>query len=352
MAAWQAVAAFAVLIVIVLIVWYLSDGLALPQQLTSTVYTTVPGTNQSSNVTTTTSILYTEACQSFSLYTSKVNATTRAGCTWTGGFLGLWVASGNSTTEQVTVVGADNLTYINQTSTYQCTSFYENFSMPAQRYLITLNTGPKTNYTNPACPRAFAILNLTLTPPKTAVYYGSVYNGNFSNGAYIGWNLTGKGFGAAPINITRANSPGNVSCYEGVPWTNYGSTYFATTYTCGTSVSPGNLTSSAFYASKSFLNFRIISPENNYLYVEVLLNNTPYIIAHYNTYNISLGANAQSTFRNASIPLVTVIDKPIRIKVVANTQLPQNFIAVGDFALADRPVQDKGILTNLTLVSH
>jgi hypothetical protein len=344
MAAWQAVAAFAILIVIVLIVWYLSNGFALPHQLTSTIPTTIPGANQVINGTTTSTIIYTEDCEAFSLYTGSANTTVDSGCTWTGGPLGLWVASGNSTYEKISIVGADNLTYVNQTASYQCTSFFENFTAPAQRYTVTLTTGPRSNDTNPSCPRAFAIINQTLSPSKTEVYSGSIYNGNFSNGAYTGWNVSGPGFGKAPINITRANSPGNITCYEGVPWTNYAGAYFATTYTCGTSVSPGNLTSSSFYASKSFLNFKIISPQNNFIYVEVLYNNTPYIIAHYDTYNITLGANAQSTFRNASIPLVTVVDKPIQIRVVADTQISENYVAIGDFTLANKPVQDKGIM--------
>ncbi len=353
MAAWQALAAFMVLILIVLVVWYLSNGFALPRQLTSTITTTVFSTgNHTVNGTTTSTILYTENCEAFSLYTTLANSAVSSGCTWTGGPLGLWVGSGNSTYERVSVVGADNVTYANQTSSYQCPTFFENFTLPAQRYIVTLTTGPLSNSTNPACPRAFAIMNQTLSPSKNHVYSGSVYNGNFSNGAYTGWNTSGKGFLTGPLNLTRANLPGNLSCYEGVPWTNYKGSYFATTYTCGTSVAPGNLTSSAFYASESFLNFRIISPQNNFIYVEILYNNTPYIIAHYDTFNITLGANAQSTFRNASIPLVTVIDKPIQIRVVANTQIQENFVAVGDFTLANRPVQDKGIQANVTFVSH
>ncbi len=353
MSAAKGLAAFAALIVVVLIVWYLSNGFALPRQLTTTVTTTVNGTtNQTFNGTTTSTILYTESCAAFSMFTTAMNSSVKEGCTWTGGPLGLWVASGNSTREHITMVGADNLTYVNQTASYQCTTFFENFSAPSQRYIVTLTTGPRANQTDSSCPRAFAIINQTLNPPKSTIYSGSVYNGNFSNGAYTGWNTTGKGFGNAPLNITIANSNGNLTCYEAVPWTNYVGTYFATTYTCGTSVSPGNLTSSPFYASKSFLNFRIISPGNNFIYVEILSNNTPYIIAHYDTFNISLGSNAQSTFRNASIPLVTVINKPIQIRVVANTQIQENAVSIGDFALSNRPIQDKGILTNLTFVSH
>ncbi len=349
MAAWQAVAAFAVLIIIVLVVWYLSNGFALPRQLTSTIQTTVvPGSNSTVNGTTTTSILYTEDCEAFDLFTGSMNSTAVSGCTWTGGPLGLWVASGNFTFEHITIVGADNLTYANETADYQCTAFYKSFTLPAQRYVVSLTTGPNAVGVNPACPRAFAILNQTLSPPIHKVYSGSVYNGNFSNGAYTGWNTTGAGFGTGPLNITMANSNGNITCYEGYPWTNYVGTYFATTYTCGLSVAEGNLTSSAFYASKSFLNFRIISPENNFIYVEILSNDTPYIIAHYNTFNITLGANAQSTFRNVSIPLVTVVDKPIQIRVVADTEIRENFVAVGDFTLANRPVQDKGLQANIT----
>jgi hypothetical protein len=98
------------------------------------------------------------------------------------------------------------------------------------------------------------------------------------------------------------------------------------------------------------LNFRIISPLNNQLYIEILENNTPKIIAQYNTFNISSGGNAPSTFQNASIPLTMFIGKIIRVRVVSQALYPHTYIAVGDFSLAHYPISTPGILANMTIL--
>ncbi len=352
MAALKGIIAFIVIIVIVVILWYFTTGFRLPgSPLSSTSSVSSQGSSSTttiSNGTDTTTILYNENCTEFSIFTQQDNATVTAGCHWTGGYLGFWVGSGNAGSEHIKIVGADGRTYVNQTSNYQCVTFFENFSAPAQEYLVNLTSGPGTLNTSSTCTDTIGILNTTTTPPQKVTYDDFVYNGNFSSGAYTGWNVTGKGFGAAPINLTKANvyMANSPNCYINSPWSNYVGTFFATTFNCGTSVAPGNLTSSPFYAGKSFLNFKIISTQDNFLYVEILYNGTPYIIAHYNTYNITAyGANAPSTFRNASIPLVTVANKPIQIRVFADTLKSNNYIAVGDFVLSNRPNQDKGIIS-------
>ncbi len=370
MAAVKGIVAFIILIVAVVLLWYFTEGLRLPGgSSTSAASTTSTGSGPSTSGTTipgTTSIIYTQNCGTFTLFTGSYNATEVSDCNWRGGPLGIWVGGGNTGAEQITMVGADNITYLNQSSTYQCVTFWKNITIPAQTYKVTLMSGPGTLNKSSTCTYAMAIMNTTLNPPTHVVYNNFVYNGNFSSGTYSGWNVTGKGFGTSPLNITFANGNLNVTpansvgnnnyttantaagCYIGSKWSNYVGSYIATTYMCGTQVSPGNITSSPFFSSYPFLNFKIISPQNQNLYVEILYNGTPEIIAHYDTYNTSLGANASSTFRNASIPLVTVINKPIQIKVVADTQLPQNFIAVGDFQMARIPSQTKGILVNIT----
>ena len=81
--------------------------------------------------------------------------------------------------------------------------------------------------------------------------------------------------------------------------------FFATTYTCGYETSPGNLTSSRFIVNPKlpFLNFKVISPDKAHLYIEILENTTPKVIAHFNTYNLSIDSVSSSTFRNASLDL-------------------------------------------------
>lgn len=308
--------------------------------------TTIPGNAVGSTTTiNNTNQLY--PCENFNLSLSGFNSLVRGSCIYSGGTLGLWVASGNTGREAVTIKGAaDNRTYVNQSSVYGCMTFYQNFTAPAQAYKITLRSGPGGG--SCGVTRASMKLNRTTTPPQEV--YSVFYNGDFGSGQYNGWTLTTPGFGSAPLNITHANS-NTVNCYLNQTWRNYNGTFFATTYNCGLSITAGNLTSSRFYvnASKPFLNFRIISPENRGLYVEVLQNNTPRIIAHYNTFNMSIGYSAVSTFSNASIPLATLANKVVQVRVVASVVGKQtSFIAVGDFALSNRSVQQQGILTNMT----
>lgn len=349
MAVTKGLITYLVMVVIVIIVWYLSTGFRLPGQQTSS--TTVTVTGPSTTSVSTTSIVYVYPCANFQELTSASNTIVTDECNWTGGYLGLWVGSGKTAFENVVMKGlSDNKTYVNQTANYSCTTFYENFSASNQIYSIVLRTGPALSNTVSSCSSAIAKLNTTLLPPPTI--YQNVYNGNFMNGEYTGWSLEGKGFGAAPLNITKANTNTTSHCYLGQPWRGYIGSYIATTFNCGTSNAPGNITSSLFYANLAFLNFKIISPADNFLYVEVLYNGTPYIIAHYNTYNISQTANASTTFRNASIPLVTVIGKPIQVRVVADTLNTETYIAVGDFSLGAKPIQDQGILNGPYNFTH
>ncbi len=200
-------------------------------------------------------------------------------------------------------------------------------------------TTASANYTTSALPADCFSQNATV----------AIYNGNFSTGTFAGWNTTGVGFGAAPSNIIHDNSNG---LYYGSPWTGYNGTFFATTYTGGTTVSIGNLTSDSFEVTEPYLNFKIISPQEATLYVEILENGTPFLVDHYNTLNV---ANA-STFENASIPVVALLCKTISVKVVAGVVSERQptlnkYIAVGDFYMGKAYVETPGILVNSTLSS-
>ena len=338
----KGIIAYVAIIIIILIVAYIATGF---RPLSATTTTTTSKTTQTTTISgggtgnNTSPVYY--PCNQYSLYNESNNTTVSERCYWDGGMLGFWIAAGNTGSAHATVVGPGNTTYINATSSTGCITFYQNFSAPAGVYNMTLHTGPGGG----SCGYAIAKLNKTTVPPQQI--YNSVFNGDFHTGSYIGWNVTGKGFGVKPGNITYYDAN---KCYLGQPWAGYNGTYFATTYNCGLSNAPGNITSSPFYALKSFLNFRIISPADYYLYVEILHNGTPVIIAHYNTYNASLfGATASYTFRNASIPLTTVIGEPIQVRIVADTLSRQRFIAVGDIALSSTPNQQAGILQNLSI---
>ncbi len=352
----RSVIVYLIMIIIVIALWGLTTGFALPNfnlKSTTTTTTTATTTAPPNKNTTTSTVVYVSPCQALQIINNSANASYSEECTWTGGTLGLWVASGSYAYESVLIKGmADGKVYVNQTSDYRCTSFWSNFTATNQSYLVTLKTGPLIIGGNANCTSAIARLNLTTTAPKSEVY-SNVYNGNFSSGTYAGWTLTGKGFGTAPLNISAANSAGSgntlqnangiTRCYLGSPWINYAGKYAATTYNCGTSVSPGNLTSSLFYAKEPFLNFKIISPQDNFLYITILYNNKQVIVAHYNTYNVSFTGNSSSTFRNATIPLSTVVGLPVRIEIVADTLNSQTYIAAGDFSLSGTPHMDKGI---------
>jgi hypothetical protein len=355
----RAIIAIILILVVIVIVAYAFTGFKFlgTKRTTVPIYTTSSTTIQNTTVTTT-SINYsnsTPPCSSFALVDQVPNTTYVARCYSNGGTLGLWVASGNTGKEYAKIVGADGKTYINQNSTYNCTTFYQNFTMPSQIYTVTFRTGTGGG----SCGNAVLIINTTILPPSTV--YNNVYNNAFGNGKYTGWNVTNPGFGTAPLNISYANSK---LCYEGRPWSNYNGSYFATTYNCGITVSPGNLTSSPFIAdpARPFLNFKLISPQDNNLYVELLranykvmngqqvyYNSTPVAIVHFNTYNLSTSQYSSSTFANVTIPLTLYTGESLQVRLVAK-ETGSSFIAAGEFILQNRPHQDHSVIVNFTSI--
>jgi len=330
--------------------WYFTVGFKLPAKITtSTIRTTTISpnstvTNTSSTTSLSTSIYYLSNCANLGIFNSTSNTVVTNYCLWRGGTLGIWVASGSSKSISYSIKGYDdNVTYLNGTSTYSCVTFLQNITLPNQIYNVTIHTGLPGG----TCNNKYSILKLNTTttaPPN--VTYTEVYNGNFSTGEYNGWYLNGTGFGKAPLSIAKADAEG---CYQTAPWAGYNGTYFATTFNCGLSNSPGNLTSSPFIVDEPFLNFKIISPADANLYVEILQNNTPVITAHYNTYNISrFGVTSDYTFRNASIPLISVAGKTVQVRIVAISLKHHNYIAVTGFKMGKLPNETPGILTNLT----
>jgi len=197
------------------------------------------------------------------------------------------------------------------------------------------------------------------TLPTTSVYFSqcqsknateNILNGDFSTGSYYGWNATGPGFGSTPLNLTHANAAGG---YYSAPWSGYAGSYVATTYQGGLSLQNGNLTSRPFEVTEPYLNFRIISPQSNQIYIEIL-QGTKSSKYWYNTYNASNSANAASEFVNASIPLLdtTFFCQNVSIRIVSGsvgTTSNLNYIAVGDFYMSKTPKSTPGILVNQSL---
>jgi len=210
---------------------------------------------------------------------------------------------------------------------------------------------------------------LSTTTPTTSVYFSQcqsknategIPNGDFATGSYYGWNVSGPGFGNAPLNLTHANEVGG---YYGAPWSGYAGAYFATTYSGGLSLQEGNLTSLPFEVTEPYLNFRIVSPADSQVYVEILRgrNASKYWYDTYNassnTYNNATGqyTTSKSTeFQNVSIPLLNTafLCQNVSIRVVADAVGPSemlNYIAVGDFYLSKTPKYAPGTLVNESL---
>lgn len=173
-------------------------------------------------------------------------------------------------------------------------------------------------------------------------------NGDFATGDYSYWNTTGAGFGASPFNLTAANQNG---AYFNHTWGGYTGTFFATTYEGGINVQPGNLTSHKFEVIEPYLNFKIVSPENNALYVQIISSSgSPLLTTHYNTYAAPNNTYAPSQFVNASIALSQFLCQNVSIKVVAGVVggavNREQYIAVGDFYISKTPVQTPGIIVS------
>jgi len=338
-----------VLIVIIAAVAFAYTGLKLgtptTKTTTSTHTTTVSAT--STNTTSVTTTVPGTLIDCSSLFIKGVNpySSVNETCQWKGGKLGIWVQSGFAYNTSLSVIGSDGKTYASGGFAYNAITFYSNVTLPAQNYTVSLSAGPEGGTGGAPIVK----FNLTTSPPS--MVYSYIYNANFSNGQYTGWNVGGSGFGSGPTNITYANSNA-VNCYYGSPWSNYVGTYFASTYTCGLSVSPGNLTSEPFKVNPRtpFLNFRIVSPADSLIYVEVLqVGGNGSVVGRFNTLNISKGANISTTFANVSMPLTTLANKVVQIRVVAATVQRQRYMAIGDFALGNLPDNDNWVTAQINI---
>ncbi len=321
--------------------------------ITSTAVTTINSTTKKQN-TTTSNIIYAGTCGSLFLYEGEsANNIVRYKCSWTGGNVGIWSASGISTTDRVEITGQNGQTYFNHTYNYSCLTFLNSVNLTSQNYTITFST----NGNKGSCQNPHQILSInTTTTPSTQNKYNFVFNGNFSTGTYAGWAVNTVAFGNVPQNINAAN---NEICFKDFPWRGlYNTEYYASTGVCSNIQFSGNLTSSYFNATYPYLNFQIVSPNNKTDYIEILYqNNTPAIIASYNTYAGPLSGEPY-TFQNASIPLLSIKDKIVRLRIVSaiygiQPTIPTrerpltDFIAISGIRMSQIPWQTENITATL-----
>jgi hypothetical protein len=201
----------------------------------------------------------------------------------------------------------------------------------------TVGTPNQTSPTNTSTPYNYT----GCIKPGTNV---TIPNGNFSYGNYTDWSVNGTGWGSVPVNLTLANQ--NMQ-YPSAPWSNASSAYFATTFTGGIRPAPGNLTSAPFEVVEPYLNFRLISPPDDQIYIELLSNNTPIMIVHYDTYAAPNNTNEQSTFEPATILLSNFLCRQIQIKAVVGAVSKvggYDYIAVTGFQLSKMPAATNQVI--------
>ncbi|MEM3791434.1 MAG: hypothetical protein QXL16_01760 [Candidatus Micrarchaeaceae archaeon] len=180
----------------------------------------------------------------------------------------------------------------------------------------------------------------------------SIPNGNFSTGTYEFWNVTGLGFGSAPMNITEANQNGT---YFSHPWYGYEpqSPFMATTFKPGIVQYSGNLTSSPFKVTEPYLDFKLISPNYAGAYLQILESGKPLATYWFNTYNISSNGSAQSHLINESISLAPFLCKTVQlkavVKVVGAIQNKYDYLAITDIHLSKINWYTAGTLVNYSL---
>jgi hypothetical protein len=235
------------------------------------------------------------------------------------------------------------------------------FGGGGQNTIITTSIGastiPSTTTINESSTTtSVTTTSILISPCQSKNATEPIPNGNFASGTYADWTSSpavageNPGFGDAPFNITFANQHNG---FYNSPWTNYYGTYFATTYHYGLLINRGDLTSNTFKVTELYLNFKIISPQSDQLYLEILENGVPKIVTHYNTFSAQ-GTNASlSTFVDASIPMATLLCKNVSIKihsgVVGTTTNKYSYIAVGDFYQSRVPISTPGIVVNQTI---
>lgn len=245
------------------------------------------------------------------------------------------LATSSVSKPSINTVTASNKTQSNSSPSHSSPSSSNSTSLPLPN--------PPSNNTNPTT--SGSKQSTCLSNRSTLL----IYNGNFSTGTFTDWTVSGSGFGGAPLNLQSANQNGD---YYQNKWSNYNGQYAATTYKENSPLSPGNL-STSFVVREPYLNFQITSPQNNNLYLEVLFDNAPMIIAHYDTLKAQ-GGSPIGKFASATLNMSSLLCKSVTLKIVSNvyevsSSDENQFIGVGNFYQSRSQSQSSGVNVTLNL---
>ncbi len=338
-----------ILITVLLIIgYYETKGFGLPAPTTpppphAKVTPTTPTTNNST-------VYAVYGCNNYSLV-GYTNSTQIGACKWKGGNLGIWLETGKTNYINISIIGQNNKTYVNQSYIpYSCNTYYSHFYAPAQIYYITISSSKGD--TNGPCTNNYTIITTNTSIPiqiANKTYY-DFYQGSLSTGTYIGWNTSGTAFGNSPIDLTKANK---IGCYPKDQWENYSDIYYISSYNCDPIETTGNITSSKFLVDEPFLNFQIISPNNKNDYVELISPNGNYTyltdsISTYNVINDNGSVVSQGyKLEDASIPISKLLGKIVRFRVVQGSNQNLNYIVIGDIEMSNTPKFSLGVKQSL-----
>lgn len=80
-------------------------------------------------------------CSSFKVQTSQQGTTIQGICKWSGGVMNIYSAAGWTGGGSFTITGLNHITYVSNSLNKYCLALTDNTNLPAQKYLITINTG-------------------------------------------------------------------------------------------------------------------------------------------------------------------------------------------------------------------
>ena len=235
-------------------------------------------------------------------------------------------------------------------------------------FYLNVSTGKQSKATAPQAttlPNATTIATTTMLSSTTTILQNQTFTcesenstlpiggGNFSTGTFYGWEVSGTGFGNAPLNLSTANNDGH---YYTDKWSNSNYPFAATTFSNNKPMAPGSI-SFSYIPTLPYLNFQIFSPASKELYIKVVPSRGHSSVYYYNTLNVT--GNTTDEFEYASINMSALMCQKVTVEIVSNISPTvassgivlsnQNlFIAVTGFYQSASGYQTSGIQQNFS----